>query len=191
MHQVTGPFLQLIVKFVGGNMKIYLPLLVLFSFSQASACFIPRKETRVDAKTLVQRSSDIVLAKVKTVNEVEGGKAEYTFEIVETVKGSQAGELTLKGQAPGGEDTDFDGHKDVNFWKASSGRARTNPDCSVSASFEVGKQYLIFPNEPFHIKGFELVASAEDPWLTKVKKIITTPEPKPESHTKKKRRKRS
>lgn len=171
-------------------MKIFLSLLLLLSVTRAEACFLPKKETRVDAKTLVTRSTDIVLARVKSVTEGESGKADYVFEVVEAVKGSLSGELTLKGHLPGGEDADFNGHKDADFWKASSGRARTNPDCSVSASFEVGKQYLLFPNEPFHIKSFELVASAEDPWLTKVKKIITTPEPKSESRTKKKRRKR-
>lgn len=172
-------------------MKIAAATLILFSFSQASACFIPKKETRVDAKTLVKRSSDIVLAKVTNVSEPKDGKAEYTFEVVEAVKGKKSGELVMSGHAPDGDSNDFEGHKDVNFWKASSGRARTNPDCSVSASFEVGKQYLLFPSEPFHVKGFELVASAEDPWLTKVKKIITTPEPKAERSSKKKRKKRS
>ncbi len=155
-------------------MRLAFVVCLFWGFSNANACFVPKKEQRVDARTLVIRSNQIVLAKLKSVQAPteQYGKAEYTFEVVESIKGNRTEELMLKGhEFQADEKSDFGGHQDKDFWKASGGRARTNADCSVSASFEAGKLYLLFPNEPHHLKGFELISSEKDAWLTKVRKL--------------------
>lgn len=162
------------------NVEVFMRASLIFisaSFISVScfACYIPKKEQRVDVKTLVERSEDIVLAEVKGIRapEEKFGQFEYTFVVIDAIKGNKSGEFTLKGHELVADDGKiFPQHTEKDFWKASVGRARTNPDCSLSASFQVGRRYLVFPNEPYHVKGFELIESEKDPWLRKVKSLV-------------------
>lgn len=149
---------------------------LLFS-SLASACFMPKADSKTDSKDLVRRSKRIYLVRTKDSREAASptafNKVDYTFEVLETLKGEPATELTFSGaEFQASNEKNFGNHRSKEFWKPMGGRAHVNPDCSVSASFEKGQRYIIFPDEPFHLKGFERVDANGDRWLAKIRSLV-------------------
>lgn len=145
--------------------------------SSVHACFVPKKETKTSPANLVKRAKGIYLVRLKDSKGLEnptGHKStEYTFEVLETIKGENIPELSLSGhEFSQAYEKDFNAHKAKDFWEPAGGRARVNPDCSVTGSFQSGQRYLIFPEES-HLKAFERIDSDKDKWLKKVKAIAS------------------
>lgn len=159
-------------------MKTLFISFLLFS-SMTSACFMPKANTKTDSKDLVQRSKRIYLVRAKDSQDLASptsfANVDYKFEVLETLKGEPVTELTLAGtQFQASNEKNFANHRSKEFWKPMGGRAHVNPDCSVAASFEKGQRYIIFPDEPFHLKGFERIDADGDRWLAKIRTLVKT-----------------
>ena len=105
---------------------------------------------------------------------------EYHFEVVKVLRGTVGPDFFVAGKRVTleSEKSDFNGHKDEQFWAHSGGRI-ARERCVKKPSFEIGKTYLIFDGLDLNIKSYELIVlnedgSSEDKWLEYVEKRISS-----------------
>lgn len=137
----------------------------------AFGCFKPKASQIVKMDVLVKRTANIILAKVLSVD----ANNEFSFQVISSLKGKSTESFKLKGTTSSENiNNHYNNHQEKQFWtKDSEGRADISPMCVISAGFEVGKTYLIFLDQPYHFKSFELINDEKaDVWLTKVKNEI-------------------
>ena len=147
--------------------------LLAFSFP-AFACFVAPSEQRTSPDDLIDRTKEIVLAKViaaETQSDSYG--VTYTFQAVRYLKGQGGDRFQISGYPSiwEGDNQRFDDHKDTVFWSNNRGRSPNDTDCEIHPTFSVGGTYLVFLDQPYHVKSFELIIrthgddDTRDKWL--------------------------
>ena len=138
----------------------------------AVACYTPPAEQRVSPGDLIARTKNIVLAEVTKAELIRGREVLYTFRRIRTLAGRPEEAFVLAGNAAiwEGNSRTFNHHTDSAFWEG-QGRTPNDSDCKIHPSFAVGGTYLLFLDEPYHVKGFELIMrtggdkETKDKWL--------------------------
>jgi len=111
---------------------------------------------------LIGRTANIVLARAERAELLPDQSVRYLFRTVEVLKGKPRRTFTLTFDSScmtylRGLDTDFDKHRDGRFWDRRESRQWNAPDCKMAPNFMVGRQYLLFVDEPYHWKSFEQI----------------------------------
>ena len=151
----------------------------------ASACLGAPSGQTVPYPELTGRTANIVLARAERAELRPDQSVWYLFRTVEVLKGKPRRTFTLTFDSScmtylRGLDTDFDKHRDGRFWDRRESRQWNAPDCKMAPNFMVGRQYLLFVDEPYHWKSFEqIIDSDEDRWLRAVRTVIRTGETQP------------
>jgi hypothetical protein len=112
---------------------------------------------------------------------VEKGRLLNTFEVIEQFSGQALNSFELLGYPPPATDQigRFDDHKDVGIWENTHGRTANDTDCQIPPDFLVGQAYLVFLDQPYTNKSFELIArmtggmTPHDQWLDHVRGYLT------------------
>lgn len=153
----------------------------LLSVNTAWACFAPPESAMVSVEDMVKMNDNIYLAEAVSFSKPGASLKQpsnmFRFKVIETLKGKSVSTLKLEGfrSKDGRELSDFDGHKDKDFWSNNtSGRLINDPSCQVQASFAKGTRYLIFPKQPYAYKSLEIVKTDEDLLLKKVRELIAS-----------------
>ena len=159
---------------------IFCSYILLFTGSSAFACSIIPEAQSSSVNDLVNRTENIVLARVKRLNPDTNNFHIIEFEVDEILKGAQTSNFTLRGKQATGEKigNDFNKHNNLQFLAyLNTGNFFRAEDCNLYGYYEVNRQYLIFLETPHHPKSFELISSYDDSWLNDVKKQITKAKP--------------
>lgn len=164
-------------------MKKSAGLWMIFGFlilaAPAKACFIPKSEHRSAITDLISRTQRIVIAELKSSQDRAANgdfrTVDYVFKVSEVLRGEPMEEVTLSGHRfiPDLDRRHFNQHQAREFWSPNGGRSRIHADCSLTAAFEKGKQYLLFLDQPYHMKSFELIEGTGDRWLEKVRELLS------------------
>jgi hypothetical protein len=159
-------------------MKSLTFIISLSIFNSAFACYAPSGALEIEHSRLVVETPTIALATaISSVPEQGSSLAKepgiYTFKVIETLKGTPANEITLRGDLDlkGLWDTTFSNHNDKEFWVNKSGRLGNIGDCVTTPppEFIIGKNYLLLIGGPDDSKKFERIDSSQDKWLVFVK----------------------
>jgi hypothetical protein len=164
------------------QMKKFLAALLLVAPFPGFACYVPPAQQRVPPDELIARTQNIVLA--KAISAETTGDAyfvSYTLRTIRVLKGSASDTFQLTGYPAilEGSNENFDHHFDENFWSTSAGRLSNHSDCEIYPEFSVGGTYLIFLDQPYHRKSFEIIlrtegkADVRDKWLQYVESRVT------------------
>ena len=164
-------------------------LLLAFNIRPALGCFASPEEQITPANELVERSKTIVLAKVVKAELIDDYHltVRYYFQTIRGLKGDPEKEFFIDGGslAYRGSLTTFDHHHDEKFWDNEGGRSWHDTDCIIYPTFTVGGIFLIFLDEPFHRKSFEMIVrthgdeEVRDKWLTWVENQISREKDEP------------
>jgi hypothetical protein len=128
---------------------------------------------------LVSRTNNIALAKVVRADAASNGwDVLYTFKTIKQLKGTAQPAFQILGGAGTGEMSNwrFKEHFDQGFWDDRAGRVFHDTSCNIHPGFAVGGTYLIFIDQPYHTKSFEMIlmtegdADKKDKWLQYVEK---------------------
>lgn len=156
-------------------------ILLLFS-NEAVACTLAIADRSVPADELIDRTKNIVLARVIKAEYLEPKKVngenedevmqayveavenlyqpvKYTFEVFDLIKGKSQKFFFMKSKMlySSGELEHFNIHKDKNFWENNGGSFGV---CSHDQrAFAVGSFYLMFLDKPYHRKSFERIVN--------------------------------
>src|SRR5262249_27658089 len=146
----------------------------------ASACLGAPSGQTVPYPELIGRTANIVLARAERAELLPDQSVRYLFRTVEVLKGKPRRTFTLTFDSSwityvGGLDTDFDKHRDGRFWDRREARQGNAPDCKMAPHFMIGRQNILFVDEPYHWKSFEkIIDSANDRWVQAVRTVIRT-----------------
>ncbi|MDC0598686.1 hypothetical protein OAP18_02445 [Gammaproteobacteria bacterium] len=161
-------------------MKFYLSCILLLTSLDVFGCSMPPNEQHVPALELISRTNDIVLARAVAAELREDGFITYTLLTERVLKGNVPEEFKIIGfRTQQNSFSNFNDHFDDGFWNEYGGREVNFTDCEIYPSFLLGSFYLIFLNQPYHNKGFELIvkkqgsSSEKDKWLEYVESEIT------------------
>jgi len=160
-------------------MKLLALLFGLLGATSALACYVPPVEQRVSPKELIARSKNIVLAQAIKAEIVGDQEILYTFKKIRSLAGRQEATFTLRSYISPWEEpnTTFNHHSAPEFWEQ-GGRSPNDVDCKIHPSFSVGSKYLLFLDQPYHIKSFELIIRTDgdkkmqDKWLQFVEENV-------------------
>jgi hypothetical protein len=154
---------------------------IVFSTVVAIGCFSTPQEQIVEAEKLVQRTSQIVLAKVVEARaDLKTGLVIYSFRAEKVIKGKVSESFVIVGDALVDPEalTTFQDHRLDGFWEGDAGRCQHDADCKIHPSFVVGATYLVFMDQPYHRKSFEQIAmlgqdpDTKDKWLKWVEESV-------------------
>lgn len=129
------------------NACILLAIFVTLVPYESFCCEQPPEEQRVSYQELVRRTEHIMIASPSLVDGPPFQRT-YTFKVEQQLKGQMKASFIIEGRSQeySGMDT----------------------DCKIYPGFELGKQYLIFFDKPYHNSSFLEIRSDNDPWLVKV-----------------------
>ncbi len=145
------------------------------------ACRAPPREQVVTPQELMEKASDVSLARVVRATRLPGPtgggrpSVEYEFEVQQRILGPDDRRFTLigaQGQTrpkPASAD-----HSDEAFWQHGGGRLYNDMDCVLRPDFVVGESYLVFRGKPAVWRGFEHIETVhgrpnpDDKWLSYV-----------------------
>lgn len=158
-----------------------LTFLFLFGFGKVLACMAPPIEYHAPYYELIERTNNIVLAKVTDVQFLNDSTVTYSFETIEVLRGQQ-NLNTFSLEYPLDEwnqrimeettDEDFDEHRSNRFWDLRASRTMMGSDCILYPHFTEGLTYLIFLGDQDHSKGYEVIKSENDFWLETVRSVL-------------------
>ena len=154
---------------------------LIFSTLTTIGCFSTPQEQIVDAKKLVERTSQIVLATVVEAKmNLKTGEVTCSFHAKKVIKGKQIESFLIVGDPlfyPE-EMATFKDHNSDEFWEGDAGRCQHDTDSKIHPSFAVGATYLVFIDHPYHRKSFEHIAKlgsepdTRDKWLKWVEATV-------------------
>ena len=147
-------------------------LLGLLMIDRAEACRSAPPELSVPHQALLDRSKNIVLVRAIKAEYESDFSVWYTFQSIKVIAGSSDKTFRFEG-APllfSQQIEMFDDHMDPRFWSPGIGRVTQQSDCKIHPAFAVGAMYLLFLDEPRHVKGFEQLFwtgehGKKDKWL--------------------------
>ena len=163
-------------------------ILVFFCSGHAIACVVAPAEQRVAVDELISRTDNIILAKAVRAeyrNPEQTGQSNphdvvhHDFEILKSLKGENQSEFSLIGGLMEHDRRNhFNHHTEPDFWEDVYGRSFNMPDCIIHPTFIVGSVYLVFLDQPYHYKSFELIEKHSDPedrdkWLAYVEEKVS------------------
>ena len=94
----------------------------------------------------------------------------YTFEALEILKGGKHSKFEILGYSGLKGDESYESHTNDLFWKKMGGRTSNHfASCVTMPNFDIGYNYLVFVDKPYHRKSFELIVDEEDKWLQYVR----------------------
>ncbi len=147
----------------------------------AYACYTPPPAQRTHADELIARTRQIVLASVVAAEMADTAyRVSYQFKALRTLKGTAPENIRIVG-FPGlleGDNAVFNDHADPLFWEGHVGRSQNETDCQIHPTVSVGGTYLLFLDEPYHVKSFEMIlktggrADVRDKWLQYVEERV-------------------
>ena len=148
-------------------------LAFLFVTVDSVACFTPPKEQLVTADQLLAKSTNVSLAKVVKAEVAPSGQITYYFEVVTRFAGPKKNTFQVLGVPSIWEGTNrtFENHTESSFWETRVGRLSNDSDCKIYPEFSVGGHYLVFLDQPYTNKSFELIIhthgnkDVKDKWL--------------------------
>ncbi len=126
---------------------------------------------------LIKRTHNIVLARVVGAELIDEttSSVRYKFQTEMVFKGEGKNQFSIEGIPLTSEHyiTTFDHHSDALFWKPPVGRCMPWEDAKIRPAFCTGGWFLVFIDEPYHVKSFEhIVATKTDKWLVYVRDKI-------------------
>jgi len=153
---------------------------------EAQACKVFPERYRVSHKELVSRTDRIALVQVLQIEvNARTNIGKVVFEPVEVLKGKFSDTIELKHNAwiygvPESASSDFDRHRDPEFWPSTAKYMPANrslgvgPDCEIGFYFAPGSKYLGFfdGRRPRHIHSFERIIHDDDAWLQRVRELV-------------------
>lgn len=163
------------------RMKDFLAILLLLSPFPVFACFAPPAQQMVPPDELIARTQNIVLAKaIRAETTDDAYVVSYTFRTIRVLKGSASDTFETTGYPAiwEGWNENFNHHFDEKFWSTSAGRLSSETDCKIYPAFSVGGTYLMFLDQPYHRKSFEIIlrtegkADVRDKWLQYVESRV-------------------
>ena len=152
-----------------------LALLFVGGASVAMACYTTPRYHLLDVDQQIAAAQNVYVAKAVSVKGGDGKEATYSFVVLQRLAGAERDSFTLPGRtagpvraAPASDD-----HSDDAFWKTGGGRLFLDTDCEIHPQFVVGKNYLIFLDQPVSRRSFEeiklpLGEKPGDRWLAYV-----------------------
>lgn len=149
-----------------------LALTGLFWSASSQACYSsPLRQQMTPSELLVYRGRDVTLAKVVHAEQKSPREARYVFEVQRRFAGPHRRTFELEGGTAPDEPSPVN-HESTNFdfWGSRGGRSHNDSDCEIHPSFTVGKIYLVFLEQPYTRKSFELIEDSSDQWLQFVEK---------------------
>ena len=168
-------------------MKLKQALILLLSATLGICSGDPVKITG-DNSQLFSENWNIVWARCVRAEFTGNARVEYTFDVIETLRGTQKKQFQIRGhtinwQRAEDEVSSFRssikkdwwwGHTDQAFWdNPYAGRCFPLDDMgTLSISFNVGWNYLIFLDKPYNERGFEAVFTEKDKWYLYVKQMV-------------------
>ena len=162
-------------------------IMILFFAATLGVCSGGPIEITGDNSELFEENWNIVWARCVSAEFIGNARVDYTFEVIETLRGTQKQRFqihrdTINWQRAEDEVSSFRssvkkdwwwGHTDKSFWdNPYLGRCFYLDDYSLNISFNVGREYLIFLDEPYNERGFEAVDSENDKWYLYVKQMV-------------------
>jgi hypothetical protein len=163
------------------QMKKFLAILLLSSPFPVFACYAPPAQQLVPPDELIARTQNIVLARaIRGEAKEDDYEVSYTFRTIKILKGSALDTFEIMGRPAifEGWNENFDHHFHKDFWSVSAGRLSNEPDCRIHPVFSVGGTYLMFLDQPYHRKSFEIIlrpegeADIRDKWLQYVESRV-------------------
>ena len=159
-------------------MKLAVGLMFSILFSNCFACEVPPSEQRTPPDELIARTKNIALAKVVKAEISGGNEVLYTFETIKQLAGKTKEHFQILGYPAiwEGDNRGFNNHFDKDFWSEPGGRVSNDTDCQIHPTFSVGGTYLLFLDQPYHAKSFEIIirthgdATIRDKWLQYVER---------------------
>jgi hypothetical protein len=127
-------------------------------WTSSFACYVPPAEQVVTPAQQLAASQDVTLARVISAEPMSDLNVRFRFEVIQRFSGIQRSNFEITGRASidAAGDQSFNNHTDPNFWKG-YGRTTNDTDCQIHPDFSLGKVYLIFLNQPYTRKSFELI----------------------------------
>lgn len=153
----------------------FVALLFVGGASVAMACYTTPRYHLLDVDQQIAAAQNVYVAKAVSVKGVHGKDATVQFVVLQKLAGAERDTFTLPGRIadPVHTAAASDDHSDAGFWKTGGGRLFLDSDCEIHPQFVVGKNYLIFLDQPVSRRSFEEIKSATgDKWLAYVAKKL-------------------
>jgi hypothetical protein len=161
-------------------MKSLVAFLLLFLSAHSSiACTVQPAAQHTPADDLISRTANIALVTAVRADAASNGwDVLYTFRTIKWLKGEPQVAFQLLGQPAIWETSNqrFEDHFHEAFWGQYAGRSYPDTSCQIRPQFAVGGTYLVFLDQPYHHKSFEMILMTEgtpatkDKWLQYVEK---------------------
>jgi hypothetical protein len=151
-----------------------LGLLFIGGASVAWACYTTPRYHLIDVDQQISNAKDVYLAKAVSVAPTDGQEAKFGFVVLQRLAGAERDSFSLPGRTGGTETAPASGdHTDPAFWQTGGGRLFLDIDCQIHPRFVVGKNYLIFLDQPVSRRSFEEITvpfnrKTADKWLAYV-----------------------
>jgi hypothetical protein len=147
----------------------------------AQACYVAPPAQRIAVEDQVRQPADVMLGQVIGATPLGGDAVEYSFLVMDQMRGLPRKVFTMMGRAasPYDQDTSYDRHRDFAFWAQGGGRSMNDTDCVIHPSFVVGNSYLVFLGAAPTWRSFEKIdmvdghPDPDDQWLAYVKTALS------------------
>jgi hypothetical protein len=171
-------------------MKLTTLILLILLSADCVACRVAPREQLISTDALVANSSNVVLAKVIKTTPDDNGEIRYFFTVVKRFSGDEQADMQIMGHATTftAPNQTFGDHFDDAFWHEGGGRVSSDTDCKIHPSFVLGRTYLIFLDQTYTKRSFELIrntqgdAKTKDKWLQFVEQRLNPIHAQPNKH---------
>jgi hypothetical protein len=161
------------------SVKLATALALLLAANDCFACIATPTAQYTSPDELISRTKNIALAEVVRADAASNGwDVLYTFKTIKQMKGDEKPAFQILGRVNFGDMSNwrFNEHFDEGFWGDREGREIHDTACRIRPGFTVGGTYLVFMDQPYHTKSFEMIlmtegdADKKDKWLQYVEK---------------------
>jgi hypothetical protein len=151
------------------------------SAAASQACRLAPAAQRIAVEDEVRQPADVMVGQVVGATPLGGDAVEYSFLVLDQMRGLPRKVFTVLGRAvsPYDQDTSYDRHRDFAFWARYGGRSMHAMDCVIHPGFVVGNSYLVFLGAAPTRRSFEKIdmvdghPDAGDKWLAYVKTALS------------------
>ena len=155
--------------------------LLVLGAGASQACRVAPPAQRIAVEDQVRQPADVMVGQVIGATPLGGDTVEYSFLVLDQLRGLPRKVFTVLGRAvsPYDQDTSYDRHQDFAFWASGGGRSMNGMDCAIHPSFVVGNSYLVFLSDAPTWRSFEKIdlvdghPDPDDKWLAYVKTALS------------------
>jgi len=155
--------------------------LLVLGAGASQACRVAPPAQRIAVEDQVRQPADVMVGQVIGATPLGGDTVEYSFLVLDQLRGLPRKVFTVLGRAvsPYDQDTSYDRHQDFAFWARNGGRVMNEADCAIHPSFVVGNSYLVFLGATPTWRSFEKIdmvdghPDPDDQWLAYVKSALS------------------